>query len=204
MAGTITNYSELQTAIANWDHRSNYNTGDIQNWIALFEAAANRRLRVRQMEATATISMSSGAGSLPSDYLQWTAVTWPGAAPRNLEFADRAYMTETYPTSPSASPDVFTIEGSTISVMPVDNTSLTFRYFQKIAALTDSNTTNWLLTAHPDLYLWGTLVESNAFIKNPLGATWKQRRDEIFDEIVSLDTKAKSPGQIRPQGIPTP
>lgn len=201
---SITTYAQLQTAIGAWHQRSNFTTGNIQEWIALFEACANRRLRVRQMETSATVTMSSGAGTLPTDFLQWRQVKWPGSTARNLEYVDRAYMEETYPDSPSGTPEVFTIEGETISVMPVDNTSLTLRYYQKIPALTDSATTNWLLTAHPDLYLFGSLVESNAFIRNEMGMVWKQRRDEIFDEIVALHTKSKSPAQIRPQGIYTP
>jgi hypothetical protein len=33
-------------------------------------------------------------------------------------------------------------------------------YSQKVPALSDSATTNWLLTSHPDAYLFGTLTMS--------------------------------------------
>src|SRR5258705_487660 len=57
---SITTYSELQAAIGNWLDHSLFapRTGE---FIALFEAAANRRLRVRQQEATVMLTPSAGA-----------------------------------------------------------------------------------------------------------------------------------------------
>ena len=37
-------------------------------------------------------------------------------------------------------------------------------YYQKIPALSASNTTNWLLTAHPDVYLYGALMQSAPYL----------------------------------------
>jgi hypothetical protein len=201
----ITTYAELQTALGNWLTRSDL-TARLPEFIVLFEAWANRTLRVRQMETSATITMASGAGTLPADYLQWREVRWPGSNARSLEYADRAWLTETYPNSPSSSPAYFTIEGSTISVMPVDNTSLTLRYYQKIPALSAGNqATHWLFNAHTDLYLAGPLHEAYALIKDAEKALlWMQKRDLIKDEIVRLSQKGKSPGEIRLQGVYTP
>ena len=58
----ITTYAELQTAIANWLARDDLTTY-LPDFITLFEAAANRRLRVRQMETTATLTPSSGSAT---------------------------------------------------------------------------------------------------------------------------------------------
>ena len=41
---------------------------------ALFEASANARLRVRQMETMAPLTTSSGQVALPADYLLWRTV----------------------------------------------------------------------------------------------------------------------------------
>ena len=56
----LTSYAELQQAIADWLERADL-VARIPDFIALFEAAANRRLRVRQQEATVSLTPSSGA-----------------------------------------------------------------------------------------------------------------------------------------------
>ena len=44
--------------------------------VHLFETAANRRLRVRQMEGGAIMTAIDGAAELPADYLVWRSVLW--------------------------------------------------------------------------------------------------------------------------------
>jgi hypothetical protein len=200
----ITTYAELKAAAANWLSRSDLGSR-IPEFVELAEAHFNRRLRVREQETSAGIAMAGGAGALPADYLQWREVKWPGSLARSLEYADRTWLSETFPDSPSAPPRYFTIEGTTISVMPVDNTSLTLRYYQKIPALSDAAPTNWLIAAHPDLYLFGTLTEAQGLIQGlDKGMVWKARRDELVGEIAQLAQKGKAPGEIRLQGVYAP
>lgn len=197
----LATYSDLQTQVANWLARDDL-TSYIPDFITLFEAAANRRLRVRQMETSTTLTPSSGSVSLPSDYLSWRRVTWAGDTRRELEYVHPSYLQSRYPTSESGEPDVFTIEGSTLKVRPVSGTSLEFDYYQKISAL--SGTVNWLFTAHPDCYLFGTLAEAQGFnVDFEKLALWKARRDECFEEIERLSRKTQGGGSIRVMG-PTP
>src|SRR5882757_78462 len=56
---TIATYSDLQAAIGNWLDHSLF-AARVPEFIALFEAAANRRLRVRQQEITASLVLPSG------------------------------------------------------------------------------------------------------------------------------------------------
>jgi len=198
---SITSYSELQTAVGNWlDH--GLFTARIPEFIALFEAAANRRLRVRQQEVSTTLTPSSGSVALPSDYLAWRRVTWTGSTRVELQYVHPSYLQAAYPSSPSDVPRIFTIEGATLKVRPVDDTSLEFDYLQKIPALSDSATTNWLLTAHPDLYLFGALVEAEMFgVNDERAPLWKARRDEIFDEIEKLSNKSRGAGAVRVMGV---
>lgn len=275
---SLTNYTDLQAEVATYLQRSDL-TAVIPDFIAIFEAAANRKLRVRQMEAssalvpstvaTITGAANSGAGlirltvnsttgfatgnidtvanvvgtteantswpiivvnsttidlsgstftnayvsggtitdagsvPLPSDYLAWRQVKWLGNPLRSLEYAEPAWITAAYPSGPTNLPSNFTIEGSTLRIMPVDPTTILLQYWQKIPALA-SNATNWLMTAHPDIYLFGSLVEANAYTIDPDKAMlWKARRDELFDEIDKLDKKSRGPSRVRVMS-PTP
>ena len=88
-----------------------------------------------------------------------------------------------------------------LKIRPLSTTAIRLDYFQKIPALTDAAATNWLLTAHPDLYLFGALVEAEMFgVNDERAPLWKARRDEIFDEIEKLSNKTRGAGAIRVMG----
>src|SRR5262245_54955145 len=153
---SVTTYSELQTAVENWLQHQLF-TARVPEFIALFEATANRRLRTRFQETSTSLTPSSGTATLPTDDLSYRRVTWAGSSKVELEYVEPSWIQAAYPTSPSDTPRVFTIEGTSLIVRPSSDTSLTFVYFAKIAALTSTATTNWLLTSHPDAYLFGSL-----------------------------------------------
>lgn len=177
----LATYANLQSVIADQLARSDL-TAQIPDFITLFEAVAARKLRVRSMETSTNLTPSSGSVALPSDYLAWRRVTWTGSNRAELEYVHPSILQAYFPTTPSDTPRMFTIEGSTLKVRPVDDTILEFDYFAKNAAL--SGALNWLYTNNPDVYLFGALTEAYAFTKDyEQAAVWKARRDEIFSEI---------------------
>jgi hypothetical protein len=194
----LSTYADLKGAIANWLARDDLSPY-LDDFVTLFEAAANRRLRVRQMETSANLTPSNGAISLPADYLAWRRLTWTGSTRRELEYVHPSYLQAAYPTTPTNLPNVFTIEGPTLKIRPVDGTALELDYWQKIPPL--SSGVNWLYGAHPDLYLFGSLVEAEAFNRNvDSGGVWKARRDELFDEIEALSRSTIASAAIRVRG----
>jgi hypothetical protein len=199
---SVGTYSELQTAIADWLARSDLTVSQISSLIAMFEAGANRRLRTREMEATSTLTTSSGTATLPTDYLSWRSLTWDSSPTVGLQFLHPEILRGWYGSADAGVPSYFTIEGSTLTTKPTgDDTTFSLRYYQKIPALTDSAPTNWLLTAHPDAYLSGSLFEANAFLQDAEGAyLWKLRMDEAFGEIEKLSERTKGPSIMRPMG----
>jgi hypothetical protein len=197
-------YTDLTTAIGNWLQRSDL-AALMPSFVQLFEAAANRRLRVRQQEATVELTPANGVVALPADYLSWRRLTWTGNPRQELGFVEPSWLQAAYPDQPTDIPRVFTIEGGNILTMPLDpsNTALELVYFQQIPSL-QANTTNWLMTQHPDLYLFGALTEAQAYTVNTdAAALWKARRDELFDEIERLSNKSRGPGAVRVMS-PTP
>jgi hypothetical protein len=78
-------------------------------------------------------------------------------------------------------------------------------YQRGLPALSDDNPTNWLLNEHPDCYLFGSLVESEAFISvDERALAWGQRRDLTFQSIEQADRKKRWPGaplQMRPNMV---
>jgi hypothetical protein len=148
---------------------------------------------------TTTLTPSSGVATIPDDYLGHRRVTWTGTPTRDLSYVAPPIYSA-YLDSGAGAPSVFTIEGSNLRVAPSDDTSLTFDYFARTAALESS--LNWLYTNHFDAYLFGSLCEANAFNKDvdPAGL-WKARRDEVFDEIAKLDFNERQGMAVRVFGI---
>jgi hypothetical protein len=146
---------------------------------------------------------ATGTALLPPDYLAWRRVTWLGNPQRDLDYVHPSMLVRHYPGVPIDRPVEFTIERSILRVMPRDPTPLLFLYFQQIPSLA-TNTANWLMSQHPDLYLFGALTEAQAYTVNAeTAALWKARRDELFDEIEQLSNKTRGPAAVRTTS-PTP
>jgi hypothetical protein len=205
----MTDITDLSSNVTNFMHRADLATY-IPTFIQLAETEFNRRLRNRQQEVTvSTTPTTGGAFALPTDYLTWKNVGWStGGVSRSLDYVNIAELTNLYPDSPAANPRVFSILGTTdtvgqLQVMPTDSSAIAFTYYQKIPSLTTTTGTtgNWLLTAHPDVYLAGCMTEACVFAKDfDTAAIWKTRRDALIDGIIELDKQTRGPSSIRPRG----
>lgn len=197
----ITNYSELQTSITNWLSR----TGDTNlatlgvDFISLAESKFNRELRTREMETATTLTPTAGVCTLPADYLQLRSLYINTDTPIELEYLPPEQFYLKYPilTNNGISPSrYYTIEGSSIYLSEIStNNGVRILYYQKIPALTIVNTTNWLLTKHPDLYLAEALSEAYDVIKNEaLAQKWLNKAMVIGESIIRSDLHSKFAG----------
>ena len=69
----IVNYGDLKTELNRLLAHPRF-ISDYDNQVIKFEASANRRLRVRQMETSTSLTTTSGDVALPSDYLVWRTI----------------------------------------------------------------------------------------------------------------------------------
>ena len=175
----LANYSDLVAAVGNWLDRTDL-TARIPEFITLAEAEFNRRLRTMEMESRATATLTSDAIALPTDFIGLRAIKIDNTrleyvAPDEL-FEDE--RTGTYPTR-------FTISDGQFFFRPAPSTGdVTIDYFASIPGLTVSNTTNWLMTKHPDLYLFGVCAQAEFYLVNdPRVALWKARTEELLGQI---------------------
>jgi len=165
----ITSYADLQTSVANWLNRSDL-TLRIPEFIDLAEANFNRDLRHRDMETTITLNTVAGTSTiaLPSDYLETRAMVNQTTPLVVLEYMTVVQLDTAHATSVSGQPYNYTIVGSNYRLGPVPDAvyNIELTYYQRIPALSDANPTNWLLTNHPDAYLFAVLVEAEPYLKN--------------------------------------
>lgn len=174
--GLITDYASLQAAATEWLARDQDATliARIPSFIQLCEAKLNRGLFVRQMEQRSSATLTFGVTDaefvlLPPDFQSMRRVRLSSVTGKpNLTFKSATQMDEYRASNGDASgqPQFFTIFGSEMELVPTPDQAYTIEmvYRTVIPALA-SNTTNWLLQFAPDLYLYGTLLESAPYIK---------------------------------------
>lgn len=172
----ITTYATLKTGIANWMARSDL-TDYLDDFIDNIEARLNygtdmeapfpsKPVRTKDMITSADLTLSSGSVALPAGFIEAKRVTAKTDPRRKLEYASPDWLDEIYPSTTASDPAFYTILGSNLIVRPPTTSAIELQYYTKITALDDSNTTNWLLTATPNVYLYGCLMEANMFIQN--------------------------------------
>ena len=63
-------------------------------------------------------------------------------------------------------PRYFAVVDGTLELAPTPDTAYTLQltYYGKISALSDSNTSNFISTNHPDVYLYGCLKQASIFL----------------------------------------
>lgn len=154
----ISTYSELKVAVENYAKRSDITTL-VDDFIDLAEADIWQRLRIRDMETEATLSSSTSVRTvaLPSTFLQ--------ARRLRIDRTDLDDVVLQYETPMSmrviecaGMPLRFTIT----SQIELDRVSdqvytLKLQYYSSLTALSNSNTTNAVLTRFPMVYLYASL-----------------------------------------------
>ena len=166
----ISTYSALQSSVATWIKRSDLTT-IIPDFITLAEAHANRVLRVRPMVTRATASLDSEYGSAPGDFIAPIGLTLAASPPLDLTYVSPERMESLEAQEVRTQDDLpqwWSIVGGEFRLYPVPTTSYTaeLTYYAKIPALSDSNTSNWLLASHPDVYLFGALKEAASYLED--------------------------------------
>lgn len=173
---TILTYTDLQTAVTEYLARDQDATliARIPTFIQLAEAKFNRELFVRQMEQRSSASVVSGRTDaefvlLPNDFqsMRRARLSSVGGKPF-LAYKSGAQLDDfrTSTGNTSDQPQFFTIFGSEMELCPTPDQNYTIEmiYRQNIPPLA-SNSSNWLLSLAPDLYLYGALLESAPYIK---------------------------------------
>lgn len=192
---SISTYSELKSAIADFLNREDL-TSVIPTFISLAEADFQRRVRHWQMEASTSLSLSSQYTALPSDWVETERLSIGSDAIELIsraEMLDRAEMV----SDTAGQPRYYTLTAGQLEVFPVpdDTYTATLLYTQKIPALSDSQTTNWLLSAAPDLYLYGSLMQSAPYLaEDARTAIWAGLEEKALNDLNLASTRAEYSG----------
>ena len=199
----IGTFAQLKTAAANWLDRSDL-TARIPEFITLAEARFNRVLRIRDMETVST-AISTAAGtreySLPTGFVQMKEFHLTTDPLTPLAYITPEMMTRLWAGSSKGRPEVFTVIADNVRLGPNPDAVYTtsMLYYKTFTALSDSATTNDMLTNNPDVYLYGTLLEAEPFIMNDQRVgLWLAAFEKAIGDIQNQDNKDRHSGsQLR-------
>lgn len=168
---TISDYASLLVDAGEYSGRDDV-AHLFPRFLGLAELKLSRALRVADMETTATVAITNGDGTLPSDFLEAREVKTAQGVP--IRAVSLQQLTSSYAGN-SGIPTGYAIVGSTLKARPINTQNLTVTYYAKIPALTPSAPTNWLLTKAPDVYLYALVNEIAIWGKDVAGATAAQQ-----------------------------
>lgn len=145
-------YEALIATLERYLNRSDQ-TADAATYITLTEARLNRELRVREMLARATASVTDGFADLPTDFLSLRTVLLDGAALPEVSL-------DAIQRFPTAGPvRAYCLVGTEIQFAPAPTAStVEMAYYRRLTPITE-DASNFILANHPDLYLYGALAE---------------------------------------------
>ena len=165
----ISNYSELKSAIADWLDRTDL-TDSIPDFITLAETRHRRDFKIRRMETrvTANTIVDSEYYTLPDYFVAMRNIQLNTNPKTSLEYLTPEQMDRIHAGSTKGKPKAYSIIGNNIQLRPLPDSvyQIEMLYFKYFTPLSDSNTTNDMLTYHPDAYLYGALVEAEPYLQN--------------------------------------
>ena len=207
----LSNYGELKTLIEGYLHRTDLTTSEVPDFITLAQARVNRDLDILEMVERTTQSVSTRYTTLPTDVRKLLDVQMSITGGRkSLMPMSAAQMNTEHTSVISGEPNNYCIRGDELELQPTPDQAYTVEllYLYRFTAFSADSDTNWVLTNHPNIYVYATMMEACLFING-------DERLPVFTkaysaEVESLNEQAEDmalsggPLQIMKLGISTP
>jgi hypothetical protein len=196
----LTTYAELKTSVGDWLNRTDLATA-IADFVSLAEAQIERQLRTRQMIVRANASFAAAAeyGTVPDDFLETKSIKLDTNPITYLSFQTIDAMDQLSNTTylSSGKPLYFSIVGSQFRLLPIPDGAYTAElvYYAKLAKLSNTNTTNWLLTQAPDVYLYGSLLQAAPYLQDDARiSVWSSLYQAGLEQLQIADDRGSTSG----------
>ncbi|MBP2301571.1 phage adaptor protein [Azospirillum picis] len=198
----LASYADLLASAASWLNRDDL-TAVIPDLVVLAEADFGRRLRLRLQIKRATAVLDEEYEALPPDWIEAVSLTVSASPVVVLEYVTPQQMATLKAGGEAGTPAYYTIKGGEFQFYPTPSGSPTLEmtYYAKVPPLAEDGT-NALFAAAPDLYLWGTLMQSAPFLREDERIiTWGALYKAAMDGLMASDARAAQSGSalaIRP------
>lgn len=173
----ITTGATLATAVGNWLARADLSSR-IPEFVQLAEAKMFRELRTPEMiTKDAAFSITGEYVAVPTGFLEAKSFMLNTTPRRAILYMPDDNQVSSYSTG-SSYPLYFNVTGGNFRFAPIPDATYTatLTYYKAPATCSTGSTEhNWILDSHPDLYLYGTLLEAAGYIQDDQAiARWAQ------------------------------
>ena len=204
----LTSYNELKSSVADWLNRDDL-TSVIPDFISLTEAQLERRLPTERMVKRATATIDTPFSAVPSDFVSAKSLVLTSTAPvQPLVFLSEDELdAKKYTYRTTGKPLYFTVVGTQFEVLPAPDTGYTaeLTYIGTLPKLSNSNTSNWILARHPDVYLYGALMQAAPYLRDDERVgLWSSMYTQAIEDMLVQDSRAAvSQGRVAMTVKPT-
>ena len=191
----IANFNDLKTSIEDWLDRDDL-AAVVPDFITFAEARFNREVRTRDMirRSQATVSITGRFLALPNDYLEMKRIQLTTAPVTTLEQVSAHLLCARFAQTGTGRPKFYAIhEEIEFDRIPDSEYTAEMIYYARVNALSTTNTSNTILTRHPDLYLYASLAAAESYVENDARvALW----DRLYERTKNQVNKNHNLGQV--------
>jgi hypothetical protein len=195
----LSTYAELKASIASWMERSDMTTV-IVDCVTLAEARLNRELGPVETDGALTGTVDSRSLDISALSIVEPIELWVANSGSEDERELQSQSASTMAYADTSGPPQQWVMATTSALKldrPCDQAyAFRFHYRQRFA-LSDSATTNWLLTNHADIYLAACLMWGAGYQESfANGSVWKSILDEQVPAVARTLAKQRK-GTLR-------
>lgn len=190
-----TSYSTLKSEIVSFYNRTDL-SGVVDTFIDLCESEMQVECKNIDFESSATVTVTAGVATLPTDWLGARTAQWLGSPPKTLVYRPPTGI-DTANALELSGTFYYTVIGSSLRFAEDGDGSVLLRYHAKFTPLDDTNTSNYILANFPAAYLMGGLKYAAVYMKDVQGVAGY---DALFQEQIKLikknNAQRKYPGPL--------
>lgn len=195
----LATYGDLKTSIAAFLARADLSS-TIPDFVTLAHKQLMRDLRghLRLQKRDASFSITGEYVAAPTDFLELVSMYLNTDPKTPIAFMPADSMAE-YATG-TGIPRYVALVGATtagtesfrFAPAPSGTMTATIEYYASVTFFANDNAVNWILTDHPSLYLYGSLLQAAAFIHDdPRIGLWKAGYDEALAMVKKEGNRAR-------------
>lgn len=203
-------YGGLKASIADFLIRQDL-TAVVPDFIALAEAQMHRRFIGRMgqglsaprrlvQRSDANLAAAAEFVALPADFSGPIELVLKGSPEIVLDFLGQTAFQQWKEADGLTLPTYYTVVGGEFQFYPAMDRAYTaeLTYLKRFPALSETNTSNWILTDYPDAYLYGALVQSAPYLKDDGRAMiWGTLFTAALDDICNADPMPSDKSTLR-------
>lgn len=198
MTPALETYDDLVQAVQDWLKDPSL-ADAAPTFISLAEAHFRRVILHCDREYTDTWTAAASI-ALPTDFLQVRAAYLDTDPKQVLSQMSPDNLRTFWSSAQASRPKNFAISAGAMQLGPApdDAYNLVVTYLRTLTPLSSSNSSNWLLEKHPDIYLFGALVHAEFYGWNDERLSLiKSALDEMIGDLNAQGVRQRYGGPIR-------